>query len=174
MESTFDIIVVTAPNLLQSKTYSHICAYLKNRISFLRNTIFHCVHDPLNARVGSGGGTLNAIDYLVNNGCLEPSKQRRVLIIHSGGDSRRSPLHSVCGKAWASLNALLENNAISSPLLLLLEELNRFCRNIPSNSVVVASSDVLLDINKVFLSLQSSSLLFICLLLLGGRRSSVP
>ena len=27
-----------------------------------------------------------------------------VAIIHSGGDSRRSPLHSVSGKAWSSLN----------------------------------------------------------------------
>ena len=62
------------------------------------------VSDPDGHRIGSGGGTLNALDCLRTQiGVLELNKAR-ILIIHSGGDSRRAPLHSISGKAWASIN----------------------------------------------------------------------
>jgi len=71
----------------------------------------------------------------------------RTLIIHSGGDSRRAPFHSVTGKAWASLNALVDGKTIASPMALLIHEISFFSSRIPSCSITVASCDVLLDIS---------------------------
>jgi hypothetical protein len=55
-------------------------------------------------------------------------------------------LYSLCGKAWTTINAVIEESAIANPLALLIQELNAFCEYLPSNSLVVASSDVMLDI----------------------------
>lgn len=87
--STFDHVIVTAPSLPQSQVYTTLCAAIKNRLDTFKNTTFYCVHDPLNARVGSGGGTLNAIDFLVQKFGSSLLESKRILIIHSGGDSRR-------------------------------------------------------------------------------------
>jgi len=152
---TFDIVVVTAPTKVQCEIYFTLCNHIKSSISQFHHTSFFCVHDPLNARVGSGGGTLNAIDYL--NHTLQNTEHpsslnlHKTLIVHSGGDSRRSPLHSVCGKAWATLNYSVDEDKsfAASPILLLLVEFDLFFSKLTQGSIVVASSDVLLDIHKV-------------------------
>jgi hypothetical protein len=119
-----------------------------------------CVADPSGVRVGSGGGTLNALQYLEDSIGRHKLLASRVAIIHSGGDSRRAPLHSVCGKAWASINAVLPNgdvevgdakSVLATPIALLMQELCLFCRRASDSIVVIASNDVLLDIVKVTL-----------------------
>ena len=85
------------------------------------------VSDPVGVRIGSGGGSLNALERLrsvIGTAALEEAK---VLIIHSGGDSRRAPHHSVSGKAWASVNS----NDITSPIALLIEECVAIFANLP-------------------------------------------
>lgn len=111
---------------------------------------------------------------------LFPSRLRvlvsNVAIIHSGGDSRRSPLQSISGKAWSSLNCAWSSNKqegqregerednegdsgevslYSSPLTVLLSELSDLIARLPPpspsvgpccGSVVVASSDVLVSL----------------------------
>jgi len=67
-----------------------------------------------------------------------------VLMVHSGGDSQRSPTNSVCGKAWSALNSAHADASINTPLDLLLEQLLPLFRGVPPGSLVVASSDVLL------------------------------
>jgi hypothetical protein len=79
-----------------------------------------------------------------------------VAIIHSGGDSRRSPLHSVSGKAWSSLNSGEGEGdcVLASPLTVLLTELTDLARRLPppnchrwpAGSVIVASADVLVSL----------------------------
>jgi fucokinase len=122
------------------------------KVSSLRSCEIFCIADPEGKRVGSGGGTLNSIDYLINTigkDCLYSSK---TLIIHSGGDSRRAPLHSVCGKAWTTLNGSINEQLIATPIILLIEELSLLSDYIPLCSITIASCDVLLDIapNVIF------------------------
>jgi hypothetical protein len=75
-----------------------------------------------------------------------------MLIIHSGGDSRRAPLHSVCGKAWTALNGSINEQLIATPIILLIEELPFLSDYIPLCSMTVASCEVLLEIapNVIF------------------------
>lgn len=50
------------------------------------------------------------------------------------------------GKAWSSINSTLHSASISCPMGMLISELSVFCSTAPFGFLVVASSDVLLDI----------------------------
>ena len=180
MSRGFTHLIVTAPTERIALVYSQLLEDLKagdaSCARHLQGTSLHCVADPTGVRIGSGGGTLNALDHLEGRIGRTGMLAARVLVIHSGGDSRRAPLHSVCGKAWASVNCGLGEGlseglsdnadasdgygaglAVSSPMALLVAELSSFCFEVcrvggegegeeVGGYVVVASSDVLLDI----------------------------
>lgn len=148
---TFTHIIVTAPSPALAAVYQSQLDVVQNEFPFLRKCVISCVADPSGVRIGSGGGTLNALHYLSEVIGRAALLKAKVAIIHSGGDSRRAPLHSVCGKAWASLNAVQNDSLLATPLTILIEELSKFCYSIlhnssPVGSITVASSDVLLDI----------------------------
>lgn len=148
--NAFTVVVMTAPTEWIANTYLQQLSDLKRSLPCLSSCrhIF-CVSDPKGERVGSGGGTLNALNHvqsLLGETLLSTEK---ILMIHSGGDSRRAPTCSVIGKAWSSLNASLSSVTAVCPLGLLIEELNAFCASLAEGSLVVASSDVLLDIYKL-------------------------
>lgn len=173
---TFDIIIITAPTKQTASQYEdqfHLLRTKKQRASpdmdkpgqkndnaesssagirgLYDSSIIHCVADPVQKRVGSGGGTLNALDYLLSIYGYERLSSYKCLLIHSGGESRRAPIHSVCGKAWASVNIdTKDQDFIMNPLLMLIEELSRvFQSNLPSNSLVVACCDVMVNIYQM-------------------------
>jgi hypothetical protein len=148
MTNIFNHLIITAPSESIANVYKLQSESLYKELPCLTNVKIHCVADPKGVRIGSGGGTLNALDYLISNIGIDKVKESKVLIIHSGGDSRRSPLHSVCGKAWSSINSTIHqySNSFSTPMALLIKELSEFCINIDIGAVVIASSDVMLDI----------------------------
>ncbi len=95
MISTFTHLIVTAPNEQTALVYRHQLHDLKRSLSVLEETQVLCVSDPDGDRVGSGGGTLNAVHILTEyTGIDFVLNKAKVLIIHSGGDSRRIPIHS--------------------------------------------------------------------------------
>lgn len=74
--------------------------------------------DPDGKRVGSGGATFNVLRYIAEQ---EPSadpaglfKGRRILVIHSGGDSKRVPQYSACGKLFSPVPRQLPNGYAST------------------------------------------------------------
>lgn len=113
---------------------------------------------------------------------LAAARQSRILVIHSGGDSQRSPLQSVCGKAWCALSSSSSSSHAAAPSAVASPEasthpsqlltpprtpvellLGTLCRmsggpgeGLPRGSSVVACSDVLLlvppDLRLRFLS----------------------
>ena len=132
-----DYIVVTAPSETSTLAFE-----LEIRRSGILpdSSALLCVSDPATSRLGSGGGTLNALSYIPDSDLAN----KRVAVIHSGGESRRAPLHSVCGKCFASFNAELPEQ--SSPIALMILELLDFCKAIEGGFLLIASCDVLLDI----------------------------
>ena len=149
--NTFTHLIITAPTSDLAAVYKSQLEVVRSKLLCLQGCELFCVADPSGVRIGSGGGTLNALHYLdviIGRSSLSKAK---VAIIHSGGDSKRAPFHTVCGKAWASINALQGDQLLGTPLTMLIEELVMFCKNIlssscSSGSIVVASSDVMLDI----------------------------
>lgn len=148
-ECPFDCVVITAANERQAQSYVHELAE-RQRLGVLpAGLLLLSVADPKGARVGSGGGTLNALVQAVRSLCEragDGAAQSRwcILCVHSGGDSQRSPSQSVCGKAWSSLNCVAASGHLLAPVDLLCFRLFRLCRGLAKGSLVVASSDVLL------------------------------
>eukprot|EP01039_Chlorochromonas_danica_P018638 gene18638-22459_t len=149
----FSHIVVTAANeqiatVVQSQLDHLVHEY---RCKTLSHVELHCFADPAGTRIGSGGGTLHAALSLLEKTGLEDFSGERVLILHSGGDARRSPMYTVCGKAWMSLNMVYESGdtvLVANALLLLLDQLDGLARRCPLGSLVVASGDVLVSLSQ--------------------------
>ena len=111
-------------------------------IKLLTNVKIHCIPDPQGQRVGSGGGTLNALLSLKDSTSNDEIMSSKILIIHSGGNSQRAFIHSVCGKAWTTLNSTITTNTdtddevelLLSPMVLLIIELMKFSTNLSNGS----------------------------------------
>jgi fucokinase len=144
--TVFTHVVLTAPAQAIADVYKVQLQALGESLPFLRGAVVECFPDPVGHRVGSGGGTLNALRCLQEKYNISSFASARVLLIHSGGESRRAPLYSLIGKAWTTVNCTLEGGDIACPLTLLIKEITIFCANLPEGSVVVASSDVMLNI----------------------------
>ena len=150
MESWITHIIITAPNISTANVYNQQLDILRRRSHNLKVAIALCVEDPADGvRIGSGGGTLNSLDYLINSCGKDALLTAKIVLVHSGGDSRRSPLHSICGKAWASLNSSANVMSPATPIALLIEEINSFCCNVGPGSLIIACSDVMLNIAMV-------------------------
>ena len=86
----FDVLVVTASNEAQARGYRAIVAPL---VGALAEKIL-VIPDPGGKRVGSLGSTVGVLKKL---GDVSKS---RVLVCHSGGDSKRLPAYAAIGKAF--------------------------------------------------------------------------
>ena len=108
-------VVITASSRQQADRYeSEIHRRLANgRIP--PDSRYLVVPDLGDHRMGSGGATLNALRELAASaffGAGDPPRRidltkwwsgQRVLLIHSGGDSRRLPQYSLCGKLFSAV-----------------------------------------------------------------------
>lgn len=63
---------------------------------------YHVFPDPPGPKIGSGGATLHILEHLHEIYGEEQSRMR-ILLIHTGGQSKRLPSHSVLGKLFALL-----------------------------------------------------------------------
>ncbi len=107
-------ILITASSDRQAELYSHQIEDRRRRGTLPPAATVLVVPDPPGIRPGSGGATLNALRRLSDSLSL-PSNQpgtiglkdwwktNRVLMIHSGGDSRRLPQFSATGKLFGAL-----------------------------------------------------------------------
>ena len=101
----WDYVILTASNEAQAEAYRAQIDY-RLRNNMLPAKIHYAVlPDPEGKRVGSGGATLNVLRYVHERaGSFE---NQRILVIHSGGDSKRIPQYSACGKLFSPVPRLL-------------------------------------------------------------------
>ena len=96
----WDYVILTASNEAQAESDRTQIEY-RNKAGYLpESTKYVVLSDPDGKRVGSGGATLNVLRYLAEDGCGSFSG-KRILVIHSGGDSKRIPQYSICGKIFS-------------------------------------------------------------------------
>lgn len=118
----FDNVIITAANKAQAKGYR---AQIEGRNGYV------VVPDPGDRRVGSLGATVNALREIG----YSADARRKVLIVHSGGDARRTPGYAAMGKAFVPLRD-------GMPLLNhIVEAMSRL--PLPDEGVLVVSGDVL-------------------------------
>jgi fucokinase len=133
--------MVTASSVRQVALYGDEIQRRKFSGLLPEETEFLVVADPGDRRVGSGGATINALGVLGKD--LEWWRRHRVLLIHSGGDSRRLPQYSPGGKLFGVLPSRTEARKTTTVFDETLALSAAWAERIP-NGLLVASGDVVL------------------------------
>lgn len=97
----WDYVILTASNEAQAESYRIQIAYRGSAGYLPESTKYVVLADPDGRRVGSGGATLNVLRYLAEDMGSGSFSGKRILVIHSGGDSKRIPQYSICGKIFS-------------------------------------------------------------------------
>ena len=136
----WNYIIITASNNYQAQAYNK---QIEDRKDFLtKRTKFIVITDENNERVGSGGSTLTAIKYMKN---LEKSLNGlRILVIHSGGHSRRVPQYSILGKLFTPIPRVLPDGRSSTLFDELIISMSSITTKIKEGMVIISSSLLLL------------------------------
>jgi fucokinase len=148
----FDHILLTAANERQARGYRAQIEWRRRHGLIPAGTRVHVLADPGGRRVGSLGATLNAFRYLATT--LSGSRAApnlpaslfaglRILICHSGGDSRRTPSYSAQGKVFIDMPVDARNGQSVAMFDLILSNLETLPVP-PSGHVLIAVGDVLL------------------------------
>lgn len=149
---TWDAVVLTASNEDQAAAFRNEIAYRLENGLLPDRTDYEVLPDPGGRRVGSGGATLNVLRFLSER-YGDQALQKRVLVIHSGGDSKRVPQYSACGKLFSPVPRELPNGRPSS----LFDEFMIATAGIPGrmqSGMLVMSGDVMLLFNALQIDLQ--------------------
>lgn len=144
----WDYVILTASNEQQAEGF-RVQLRERRKANFLPpQTHFAVLSDPEGKRVGSGGATLNVIRYIAERENSSDFSKKRILVIHSGGDSKRVPQYSALGKLFSPVPHALPNGRIST----LFDEFMIGMSGVPSrirDGMVLLSGDVLLLFNSL-------------------------
>ena len=152
----WDYVVLTASNEEQASIYRSEIEYRLRLKQLPARTKYLVLPDPEGKRVGSGGATLNVLKAIAQREQKDAAnffKGLRVLVIHSGGDSKRIPQYSTCGKLFSPVPRVLPNGQAST----LFDEFMVTTSMIPGRmqeGMLVMSGDVLLLFNALQIDTQ--------------------
>jgi fucokinase len=153
----WDVCVLTASSEQQATMYRRQLDLRREAGLLPSRTRFLVIADPPGQRIGSGGATLRVLKLLDDDaGDALPQDilaTRRVLMIHSGGDSRRLPHCSVTGKLFARIPRALPDGRASTLFDSFLIGLSALADGMPPG-VLIASGDVLLIFDHLQLAFQ--------------------
>ncbi|MGB9595594.1 MAG: fucose pyrophosphorylase domain-containing protein, partial [Candidatus Poribacteria bacterium] len=162
-EKKYDICVITSANEYQAIGYRERIRIKKENGELPKETEFIVISDPDGKRIGSGGSTIYVLYKLIERYThLESNKkfnsirdilfQKRILILHSGGDSKRLPAYSATGKIFFPLPlesfSIVDDKKQNRGFITVFDVLLNNLMKLPyteSGQLVVASGDVLLS-----------------------------
>lgn len=146
----WDHVILTASNEHQAQSFQ---LQIESRKEYLPSrTQFAVIPDEGGVRVGSGGATLSVLKWLAENGGWEG---KRVLVIHSGGDSKRVPQYSALGKLFSPVPHVLPDGRSST----LFDEFIIAMSAVPDRireGMLLLSGDVLLLFNPLLIDWSGS------------------
>lgn len=151
----WDYIVLTASNEAQATAYQNQINSRLEKGLLPEETKYAVLPDPEGKRVGSGGATFQVMRYIAEQESERenPFKNRRILVIHSGGDSKRVPQYSAIGKLFSPVPRELPDGRSST----LFDEFIVGMSGVPSRiqeGMLVLSGDVLLLFNPLQIDAQ--------------------
>lgn len=153
---TWDHVILTASNEAQAEAYREQIAYRLEHGLLPEKTAYAVLPDPEGKRVGSGGATFHVLRYIAEQTGEEAAScflNKRILVIHSGGDSKRVPQYSACGKLFSPVPRELPDGRAST----IFDEFIIGMSGIPSRikeGMLVLSGDVLLLFNPLQIDFQ--------------------
>ncbi len=119
----WSLVAITASSQHQAERYQWEIHRRQEQGHIPTGTLFVVIPDPGDRRVGSGGATIHALRQFAPPG-LDWWRNNRVLLLHSGGDSRRLPQYSLSGKlfsalrgetSWGEANTVFDETLALSP-----------------------------------------------------------
>ncbi len=174
----WDYVILTASNENQAEVYRRQIEKRLEKGLLPQKTRYVVLPDPEGKRVGSGGATFQVLRYIAEqegnnkqNDCqnripaaeesttqagsstVNPFSHLRILVIHSGGDSKRIPQYSACGKLFSPVPRELPDGRGST----LFDEFIIGMSTVPSRiaeGMLVLSGDVLLLFNPLQIDAQ--------------------
>ncbi len=153
----WDYVILTASNEAQAKGYR---AQIEARLDagqLPKQAHYAVLPDRDGKRVGSGGATLGAILYVKEaeekKGSADPF-DRKILVIHSGGDSKRVPQYSACGKLFSPVPRTLPDGRRSTLFDEFMIGMSTVAPRIGAG-MLVCSGDVLLLFNALQIDFYS-------------------
>lgn len=144
----WDYVILTASNEGQAVSFRMQIEERKNAGLLPTRTHFAVIPDEGGKRVGSGGATLAVIRYIAEHSGRTDFSGLCILVIHSGGDSKRVPQYSALGKLFSPVPHMLPNGRLST----LFDEFIIAMSSMPSRireGMVLLSGDVLLLFNPL-------------------------
>ena len=140
----WDYVILTASNEHQAAGFR---AQIERRKEVLPPaTNFVVIPDEGGVRVGSGGATLSVLKYLRER--EDSFDGLRVLVIHSGGDSKRVPQYSALGKLFSPVPHCLPDGRSST----LFDEVIIAMAAVPGRireGMLILAGDVMLMFNPL-------------------------
>ena len=144
----WDYILLTASNEQQAEGFRMQLEERRKAGLLPSATHFAVLPDPEGKRVGSGGATLNVLRYIAEQESGANFRGKRILVIHSGGDSRRVPQYSALGKLFSPVPRELPNGRAST----LFDEFLIAMSGVPcriKDGMLLLSGDVMLMFNPL-------------------------
>lgn len=151
---TWDYVVITASNEIQAESYRHQIDFRLTNGRLPKNSKYLVVPDLEGKRIGSGGATLNVLKKIAEDRKNCDFTGLKILLLHSGGDSKRIPQYSACGKLFSPVPRTLADGRRST---LFDEFMVGFC-GVPAritDGAVFCSGDVLLLFNPLQIDFYS-------------------
>ena len=148
----WDYIILTASNELQAEAFRKEISCRMDKGVIPGTVHYAVIPDPEGKRVGSGGAAFNVMRYLADIEGPDFVK-KRILVIHSGGDSKRVPQYSVCGKLFSPVPRQLPDGRMST----LFDELLIAMAGVPGrieSGMLTLSGDVMLLFNVLQMDFQ--------------------
>ncbi len=150
----WDYVILTASNEDQAKAFEDQINFRLENGLLPTQTTYAVLPDPDGKRVGSGGATFNVMKYIrEQSGTANCFENKRILVIHSGGDSKRVPQYSACGKLFSPVPRELPDGRRST----LFDEFIIGMSGMPSRfkeGMLILSGDVLLLFNPLQIDFQ--------------------
>ena len=150
----WDYVILTASNEDQAKAFEDQIDFRLKQGLLPKQTTYAVLPDPEGKRVGSGGATFNVMKYIrEQSNSADCFKDKRILVIHSGGDSKRVPQYSACGKLFSPVPRELPDGRRST----LFDEFIIAMSGMPSRfkeGMLILSGDVLLLFNPLQIDFQ--------------------
>lgn len=150
----WDYVILTASNEDQAKAFKDQIDFRLKQGLLPKQTIYAVLPDPDGKRVGSGGATFHVMKYIrAQSSTPDCFKDKRILVIHSGGDSKRVPQYSACGKLFSPVPRELPDGRRST----LFDEFIIGMSGMPSRfkeGMLILSGDVLLLFNPLQIDFQ--------------------
>lgn len=144
----WDYVILTASNERQAEGFAMQLEERRAAGCLPEKTHFAVIPDPEGKRVGSGGATLAVIRYIAEHTGRTDFTGLRIMVIHSGGDSKRVPQYSALGKLFSPVPHELPNGRAAT----LFDEFLIVMSSVPSRirgGMLLLSGDVLLLFNPL-------------------------